>query len=187
MPGSAPLLIYCLLKGIRINVPKLIIDYMTSDHLPVLNRHLPFGMLITRLLKQLRFDLSTERSIEPSVDINSTLLKRTRVRERAPAPQPQPIIPAFASGFSSGSSASFDPYHALSTQLREHSQQMSAQMAAHFQRLEQQVDNDLNHICDSIRYMQTCVHNIYNKHTWSGPLPSGRGSSFCHIGSSCCS
>ena len=25
--GSAPLLIYCLLKGIRINIPKLIIDF----------------------------------------------------------------------------------------------------------------------------------------------------------------
>ena len=58
--GFAPLLIYCLLKGIRINVPKLIIDYMTYDHLLVPNRHLPFGMLITHLLKQLKFDLSTE-------------------------------------------------------------------------------------------------------------------------------
>ena len=50
--GSAPLVIYCLLKGIRINVPKLIIDYMTSDHLLVPNWHLPFGMLITCLLKR---------------------------------------------------------------------------------------------------------------------------------------
>ena len=78
--GSAPLLIYYLLKGIRVDIPKLIVDYMTSDHLLILNWHLPFGMLITRLLKQLKFDLSTERSIEPSVDINSTLLKRIRVR-----------------------------------------------------------------------------------------------------------
>ena len=78
-------------------------------------------MLITRLLKQLKFDPSAEWSIEPSVDINSTLLKRMRVKERAPALQPQPIIPAVAPGFSSGSSASFDPYHVLSTQLWEHS------------------------------------------------------------------
>jgi len=74
--GSAPLVIYCLLKGIRINKPKLIINYMTFDHLFVPNWHLPFGMLITRLLKQLKFDLSSERSIELSVDINNTLLKR---------------------------------------------------------------------------------------------------------------
>jgi len=51
--GSAPLVIYCLLKGIRINILKLIINYMTSDHLLVPNRHLPFGILITHLLKQL--------------------------------------------------------------------------------------------------------------------------------------
>ena len=113
--GSAPLLIYFLLKSIRVIIPKLIIDYMASDHLLISNWHLPFGMLITRLLKQLRFDLSTERSIEPSVDINSSLLKRMRVRECVPAPQPHPIIPAIVPGFSSASSASFDPYLAIST------------------------------------------------------------------------
>ena len=70
--------------------------------------------------------------IEPSVDINNTLLKRMRARERAPAPQPPPIIPAVVPGSSSASSASFDPYLALSAQLREHNLEMSA----HFQRLE---------------------------------------------------
>jgi len=49
--GSASLLIYCLLKGIRVNIPKLIIDYMASEHLLIPNRYLPFGMLITHLLK----------------------------------------------------------------------------------------------------------------------------------------
>ena len=147
--GSAPLLIYCLLKDIRVNIPKLIIDYMVSDHLFISNRYLPFGMLISRILKQLKFDLSTERSIELSVDINSTLLKRMRVRERAPAPQPPPIILVVVPGSSSASSTSFDPYLALSTQLREH----NLQMTSHFQRLEQRVDNDLQHICAFIRYL----------------------------------
>jgi len=55
-----------------------------------------------------------------------------RVRERPHAPQPHPIVPAVATGSSSGTSASFDPYHALSIQLREHGQQMSAQIAAPF-------------------------------------------------------
>jgi len=103
--GSALLLIYYLLKGIRVNISKLIIDFMVSEHLLIPNWHLPFGMLITRLLKQLKFDLSAERSIEPSVDINSTLLKRMC----APAPQPPPIIPAVSLGSSSASSASVDP------------------------------------------------------------------------------
>ena len=35
--GFAPLLIYCLLKGIRVNIPKLIIDYMASEHLMIPN------------------------------------------------------------------------------------------------------------------------------------------------------
>jgi len=141
-------------------------------------------MLITRLLKHLRFDLSSKRSFEPSVDINSTLVKRMRAGERLPAPQPQPIFPA-VHGSSSGSSAPFDPYLALSTQLREHSQQISAEMAEHrqqisaemaanYQRLEHHLDNDLNHICDSIRYMHTCIGDIYNKFDWSAPTPQGR-------------
>ena len=96
---------------------------MTSDHPLIPNRHLPYGM---RLLKQLMFDLSTKRSIEPSVDINSTLLKRMRVRERAPTPQYQPIIPTVVPRYSSASSAPFDPYLALSTQLQEHNLQMTA-------------------------------------------------------------
>jgi len=144
---------------------------MTSDHLLIPTRHLPFGMLITHLLKQLKFDLSTKRSIEPSVDINSTLLKRMRIRECAPAPQPQPIIPTVDPGLlllllpavapesSSASSAPFDPYLALSTQLQEH----NLQMTAHFQRLKQRVDNDLHHICASIRYLQTCVDDTYSR------------------------
>ena len=100
--GSTPLLIYCLLKGIRINIPKLIVNSMLSDHLLIPNRHLPFGMFITRLLKLLKFDLSIERSIVPSIDINSTLLKRMHVGERAPTPvhQPPPIISVVVHGSS---------------------------------------------------------------------------------------
>ena len=98
--SSTPLLIYYLLKDIRVNIPKLIIDYMASEYLLIPKRHLPFGMLITHLLKQLKFDLPAERSIEPSVDINNTLLKRMCARERAPAPQPTPIIPVVAPGSS---------------------------------------------------------------------------------------
>jgi len=167
--GSAPLLIYCLLKGIRVNIPKLIVDYMASKSLMIPNCYLPFGMLVTRLLKQLKIDLSTERSIEPSIDINSSLLKRMRVRERVPTPQPLPIIPAVVPRSSSASSASFDPYSALSAQLREHSLNMSS----NFQRLEQRVDNNLQYICASIRYLQTCVDDTYSRNAWPIPFPRG--------------
>ena len=47
-------------------------------------------MLITRVLKLLKFDLSAKRAIAPSVDINSTILNKMHVGERAPALAPQP-------------------------------------------------------------------------------------------------
>jgi len=73
-------------------------------------------MLISRLLKLLKFDLSAERSIASSIDINSTLLRRMHVGECAPAPipQPPPIIPPIVPG---SSLASVDPHAALSAQL----------------------------------------------------------------------
>jgi len=123
------------MKDIRVNIHQLNIDFMVSKHLLILNRHLPFGMLITRLLKQLKFDLSAERSIKLSVDINNTLLKRMHARECAPAPQPPLIIPAVTPGSSLASSASVDPYAALSAQLREY----DLKMTTHFERIEQGV------------------------------------------------
>jgi len=56
---------------------------MLSEHLLIPNRHLPFDIPITELLKLLKFDLSAKRSIVPSIDINSTLLKRMHVGECA--------------------------------------------------------------------------------------------------------
>jgi len=150
---------------------------MTSDHLLVPTRHLPFGMVITHLLKQLNFNLSIEQSVEPSVDLNSTLLKRMRPREHPPAPLPPPFHPAvLMPGSSSGSSAPPDPYATLSTQIREqisaemstHRQQLSVEMSMHYQNLE----NDMGYICDSIRYMESCLSGIYLKHEWSAPVLS---------------
>ena len=119
-------------------------------------------MLITRLLKRLKFDFSAKWSIELLVDINSTLLKRMRARERAPAPQSPHIIFVVALGSSSGSSASIDSYTALSAQLREH----DLKMTANFQKMQQRVDNDLQYIFASIRYFQTCVDETYSKNAW---------------------
>ena len=53
-------------------------------------------MLITRLLKLLKFDLSSEKIVALFIDINNTLLKRMYIGERAPIPPP-PIIPPLAS------------------------------------------------------------------------------------------
>jgi len=109
--GSTPLLIYYLLKDIRVDISKLIIDFMLSEHLLIPNRHLLFGILIIRLLKLLKFDLFAKQSIKPSVDINITLLKRMH----APTPQPPTIILVVAPGSFSASLASVDPYTVLLT------------------------------------------------------------------------
>ena len=84
--GCAPLLIYCLLKTIRVNIPRLIVDFMLSEHLLILRRNLPFGMILTRLFKHLKIDLSGKRAIASSVNINSTLLKRMKADARVHAP-----------------------------------------------------------------------------------------------------
>ena len=154
--GSAPLLIYCRLKGIRINIPKPIINFMLSDHLLIRNWHLLFRMLITRLLRLLKFDLSAERSIASSIYINNTLLKRMHVRERAlaPVPQPPPIIQAVILG---SSLASVDPF-ALSAQLQAHDLKITTQldkMSARQEEIQQRFQNDLTYICSSICYLQT--------------------------------
>ena len=71
-------------------------------------------------------------------------------RKHAPAPQPPPIILAIALGFSSASSASFDPYTALSAQFRKH----DLKMTTNFERMEYRVQNDLLYICSSICYFE---------------------------------
>ena len=56
--GCAPLLIYCLPRGIRVNIPKLIINFMLSEHLMIPSRNLPYGMIIPHQLKHLRLMFS---------------------------------------------------------------------------------------------------------------------------------
>jgi len=145
---------------------------MLSEHILIPNRNLPFGMLITRLLKLLKFDLSGERSIAPSIDINNTLLKRMHVGERASVPQPPPVIPPFVHGCSSTSA---DPYAALSAQFLEYSLKIKTQLekiSTRQEEIQQGYQNDLAYICSSIRYLQTCDDKSFDRHTWPAPLPS---------------
>ena len=90
-------------------------------------------------------------------------------REHAPVPQPPSIIPVVTSKSCLASLVFIDPYTALSAQLREHDLKMSANV----ERIEQRVQNDLQYICSSIRYLQTCVDETYNKNAWPVPLPRG--------------
>ena len=79
--------------------------------------------------------------------------------ERVPAPQPPRIISVVVSG---SSSASFDPYAALSAQLREH----DLKMYTNFQRIKKRVDNDQQYIYVSIHYLQTSVDETYSRNAW---------------------
>jgi len=86
--GCALLLIYCLLKDIRVNIPKLIVNYMISENLLISGSNLPFGMMITHLLKYFKIDFSFETAFAPSVNIDRTFLKRMQAgtREHAHIP-----------------------------------------------------------------------------------------------------
>jgi len=106
--GSSPLVIYYLLQSIKVNIPKLIINFMLSKHLLILNRNLPYRMIITHLLKHLKIDLSPEKVISPSVDNNSTLLKRMQAGTHDHAPPLLPIQPQVHFIFGS-SLSSVDP------------------------------------------------------------------------------
>ena len=98
---------------------------MLSGHLLIPNWHLPFGVLISRLLKLLKFDLFVERSIALSIDINGTFLKRMHVGKHAPAPVPQP--PPIIQVVPGSSSASVDPF-ALLAQLQAHDLKITTQL-----------------------------------------------------------
>ena len=90
--GCAPLLIYYLLKGIRVNILKLIINFMLSANLLIPSTNLPFGMMITHFLKYFKIDISSETAFAPSVNIDHTFLKRMQagVRECANVPLAPP-------------------------------------------------------------------------------------------------
>ena len=91
---------------------------------------------------------------------------------------PLSIISVVAPGSSSASSASFDPYAKLSAQFREHDLKMSA----NFEKIEHRVQNDLQYICSSIQYLQTCVDETYSRNAWPVPHPRGHAPvSYTHL------
>ena len=111
---------FIALRGIKVNIPRLIIDFMLSDHLLIPSRNLSYGMILIHLFKHLKINLSDERTVAPSIDINHTLLKRMHVSLRAQAPPHPTSAPTsppaypFASGFSSSAANS---YTDIKTQL----------------------------------------------------------------------
>jgi len=72
--GYTPLLIYCLLRDIRVNILKLIIDFILLKHLLIPSRNLPYAMIITHLFKYFKIDVSGETAFALVIDIDRTLL-----------------------------------------------------------------------------------------------------------------
>jgi len=196
--GPVPLIVYCLLKGIKINFARFIISHMISDHVLVPTRHLPYGMLISYLLKQLDFDLSSVRPTDPFVNLNSTLLKRMQARARHPAPEQPSIPPTSVPGSSSipgsssapGSSipsdlqsfisselrAQFQEHHSLiSAEIQQHHTQISAELAEHREEMDTRYQGLRNVMCyfaDSMRYMDSQFGALYVKYNMRAPDPT---------------
>ena len=82
LEGCTPLLIYYLLRSIRVNIPKLINEYMLLKHLIISSRNLPYAKIITHLFKYFKTDISGETAFSPSVDIDRTLLKSMQADSR---------------------------------------------------------------------------------------------------------
>ena len=65
MPMVVPLLIYYFLKDIRVNISRLIIDFILSDHLLIPTRNLPYRMILIRLFMHFKINLSDEKVVTP--------------------------------------------------------------------------------------------------------------------------
>ena len=86
-------------------------------------------MILTRLFKHLKINLSDKKTVGPFIDIDHTLLKRMHVGFHAQAP-PHPtsaLTSSLAQYFSSSFSSSVvDPYADIRTQLSDLSLHITA-------------------------------------------------------------
>ena len=135
--GPVPLIIYCLLRGIRINFPRLIASHMASDQIRLSGRTLPYGMVITHILKALDFDLSSIDSDEPTVDIDGSLLKRMEAQLRRHALEQPPAPPAVPGSSAPGSSSAPGTSSASAPVLPSISSEVRSQFEAHQSWIEQ--------------------------------------------------
>jgi len=183
--GPVPLIIYCLLRGIKIDVPRLIASHMASEQIRLSGRSLPYGMLITRILKALDFDLSSVEYDNPSPNIDGTLLKRMEAQLRRQAPVPPPIpppVPPPAPGPSSSSSAPIAPSDleslissAVRSQIEAHQawiEQRDTAFRAEMDARYQGLRTDMTYFADSMRYMDSQLEGLYTKFNMAPPDPT---------------
>ena len=82
-------------------------------------------MILSRLFKYFKINLSDKGAVNPSVNINSALLKRMHVgaHVQAPSHPSSPLVQHFVSG---SSSSAVDPYAGMMTQLNDLSLQITS-------------------------------------------------------------
>ena len=129
-------------------------------------------MILTCVFQHLKIDLSDEKIVAPSIDIDH-LLKRVQAGLRAhPPPHPaSPFIQPFAS---SSSSSAADPYAGIMTQLKDLSLNITSsteKILASQEALQKEHQNDMSYVYSSIRYLQRCCDNSFFCHNWPVPIP----------------
>jgi len=180
--GPVPLIIYCLLKGIKVNFPRVIASHMGCDQIRTAGRSLPYGMLITHLLRALDFDLSAESPSKPLTDINTVVLKmmESQLRRHAPV-QPPPDAPAPAPA----PAPAFPPeFHAIlssevRTQIEAHQtwvEQQVAAIRAEDAVFRAEIRNDMSYFADSMRFVDVQFQALFTKFDMVVPdrTPSAR-------------
>ena len=161
-------------------------------------RHLPYGMLISYLLKHLGFNLSSETPSEPSVNLDCTLLKRMQAQIRRAAPEQPHVLPAVVPGSSSAPGTSSAPGPSLSpefqsfisseirSQIQEHQswieqrdaalradmEQRDAALRADMDLRFQGIRNDMTYFANSMRFVDLQFEALFAKFDMLSPDPT---------------
>lgn len=170
--GCATLLIYCILTSLRVNIPKLILDTMTSPN--IATKSLPFGMLLTLLFKHWGIDLTSEYCLSPPSPLDRSFLHR-KLSHRAPCAQSQgepdqpqdqhehPILDPAVHSQPTASSSS-DPYSLILSRLDSMSLTQSQLLENQSQILSTQ-----SHFAAALRYIEDRFSYFYSQHDYPDP------------------
>jgi hypothetical protein len=154
--GCVPILIYCFIQGIPVNIPRLIIDQLCASNDTTISKGLPFGMLFTRLFRLWGVPVAGLELIPPPRSLNRSFLQMklshrpTVAVQDAPgdapqdAPSGQPGSSSSARAYPSDSSFSFPPQYHI----------------------------DAARSASAIRYLQATLDNLCLRHQVDLPIPS---------------
>jgi hypothetical protein len=139
--GCVPILIYCFLQGIPVNIPRLILAQISATNLATTSKGLPFGMLFTRLFTHWGIPLEGQELIKPPGPLGRSFLQKKQSHRPNIFVQdaPQDIPPAEPGSSSSTHAHTSDPLSAFVSQYHIDMSRMAA--ATRYQQA------TLNNIC----------------------------------------